>query len=276
MDPRRHSRGANQWRQAALAVCLACVPAWCGPAWAQETASKYQVEAAYLYDFAKTARWSAASLPDHAYLIIGVMGGEEEFVKVLRDVLRGKDINGHPSEVRHLRSAEEVEFCHVVFFRVPEQTTRTVIAQLRKSNVLLVGEDKEFLNDGGMINLTSDDGKFSYDVNTAALEHSNVRYEETSGAVAKVNEQNPAMQSESSRSIAFRVAPEYPRLAVSLKLFGSVQLQAVVRADGTVKKVKVIGGHPVLAEAAAAAIKRWRFEAGPRETTESVKISFGE
>jgi TonB family protein len=55
-----------------------------------------------------------------------------------------------------------------------------------------------------------------------------------------------------------------------------VQLQVVVRADGTVKRVKVIGGHPVLAEAAAAAIMRWRFEAGTRETTESVKINFGE
>lgn len=33
--------------------------------------------------------------------------------------------------------------------------------------------------------------------------------------------------------------------------------------------------HPVLAEAAAAAIMRWRYQAGPRETTESVKISFG-
>jgi hypothetical protein len=35
-----------------------------------------------LYNFAKTARWSAASLPDHAYLIIGVMGGEEDPQKV--------------------------------------------------------------------------------------------------------------------------------------------------------------------------------------------------
>jgi TonB family protein len=74
----------------------------------------------------------------------------------------------------------------------------------------------------------------------------------------------------------FRVAPVYPRLAASLKLLGSVQLQAVVRADGTVKQVTVMGGHPVLAEAATAAIKRWRYQVGPKETTESVKISFGE
>jgi hypothetical protein len=32
----------------------------------------------------------------------------------------------------------------------------------------------------------------------------------------------------------------------------------------------------VLAEAAAAAVMKWRFEAGAKETTESVKISFGE
>jgi TonB family protein len=79
----------------------------------------------------------------------------------------------------------------------------------------------------------------------------------------------------SSRAITFRVAPEYPRLATSMNLMGTVQLQAVVRADGTVKRVRVMGGHPVLAEAAAAVIMRWRYEVGPRETTESVKISFG-
>jgi hypothetical protein len=54
-----------------------------------------------------------------------------------------------------------------------------------------------------------------------------------------------------------------------------VQLQAVVRADGTVKQVRVIGGHPVLAETAAAALMRWRYEVGPHETTESVKIRYG-
>ncbi|MGH9516850.1 MAG: TonB family protein [Terriglobales bacterium] len=252
------------------------VPAWCASARGQQTAGEYQVEAAYLYNFAKTTKWPAESLPDHAYLIIGVMGGEEEFVKVLRDVLRGKDINGHPSEVRHLRSAEEVKFCHVVFFRVPEPATRAVLAQIQKSNVLLVGENKDFLNDGGMINLTLVDGTISYDLNAAALERANVRYGEPRAVAAKTDQQIPAVQSESSRPIEFRVAPEYPRLATSLKLAGSVQLQAVVRADGTVKRVKVIGGHPVLAEAAAAAIMRWRFEVGPRETTESVKISFGD
>jgi TonB family protein len=127
-----------------------------------------------------------------------------------------------------------------------------------------------------MINLTLDDGKIAYNVNTAALERADLHYQETNPEAAKSDEQIPAVQPESSRSITSRVVPDYPRLAASLNLAGSVQLQVVVKADGTVKRVKVIGGHPVLAEAAAAAIMRWHFEVGTRETTESVKINFGE
>jgi TonB family protein len=229
-----------------------------------------------LYNFAKTARWSAESLPNRAGLIMGVLGGDEDFVKVLRDILANKGINGHPIEIRYLRSPEEVKFCHLVFFRVAERTNRTIITQLGKSNVLLVGENKDFLNDGGMINLMLNDGKITYKINTAALERAGLHYGDMSSAARTTYEPIPEVQPENSRSIAFRVAPEYPRLATSLKLAGAVQLQAVVRPDGTVKQVKVIGGHPVLAEAATAAVMKWRFEAGTKETTESVKISFGE
>jgi TonB family protein len=70
--------------------------------------------------------------------------------------------------------------------------------------------------------------------------------------------------------------PEYPRIAASLNIVGAVQLQAVVRADGTVKQVRVIGGHPALAEAAAAAVMRWRYERAAKETTETVKITFAD
>ena len=207
---------------------------------------------------------------------MGVLGGDEDFVKVLRDVLAHRDINGHPIEIRYLRSPEEVKFCHLVFFRFAERTNRTIVSQLGNSNILLVGENKDFLNDGGMINLTFNDGKITYKINTDALERAGLHYADTSATVATTYEQVPGVQPDSSRSVTFRVAPEYSRLAMSLNLAGAVQLQAIVRTDGTVKKVKVIGGHPVLAEAAATALMKWRFEAGAKETTESVKISFGE
>ena len=276
MAARRYYRESNHHQALAFLLLCAMLPSLCNPLCAQQTTEEYQVKAAYLYNFAKMANWPAQILPDRAGLIVGVLGGDEDFVKVLRDVLSGKSINGHILEVRHLHSAEEVKFCHVVFFRTPERSTRSIISQFRQSNILLVGENKEFLSDGGMINLVLNGGKIGYEINTAALESAQLRYREASPTTETSSAQTPEVLQESSRLIAFRVVPEVPRLATALNLAGAVQLQAIVRADGTVKQVKVIGGHPVLAQAAAAALMKWRFEAGPKETTETVKISFGE
>jgi TonB family protein len=239
---------------------------------AQQTAGEYQVKAAYVYKFAKMAHWSAEKLPDGANLIIGVLGGKEDFVKVLRNALAGKSVEGHALEVRHLRSLEELKSCHMVFFRASERTTRAVIAHLGKTTLLLVGEDSDFLNEGGMISLVLVDGKITYEVDSAALEGANIHYDDASAASTK---SETYLQPESARPIAFRVVPEYPRIAASLKITGAVQLQAIVRANGTVKQVLVVGGHPVLAEAAAAAVMHWHFEPAAKETTESVKVSFG-
>ena len=66
----------------------------------------------------------------------------------------------------------------------------------------------------------------------------------------------------------------YPDLAQRMKLTGTVQVQALVRRDGTVKEVKVIGGHPLLAEAVMRAVMKWRYEPATKETVVLVKISF--
>ncbi len=61
-----------------------------------------------------------------------------------------------------------------------------------------------------------------------------------------------------------------------MNLKRAVQLQAVVRADGSVKEVHVVGGHPLLAESAARALMQWRYEPASKETLEMVRISFGQ
>ena len=80
--------------------------------------------------------------------------------------------------------------------------------------------------------------------------------------------------SESGRKIATRVAPSYPPLAKNLHLQGAVRIEAVVRPNGSVKSTKVLGGNPVLADAAQQAIGKWKFEPAPEETTEVVQLTF--
>lgn len=54
--------------------------------------------------------------------------------------------------------------------------------------------------------------------------------------------------------------PEYPRMARETGAGGLVELIATVGADGRVKAVKVVKGHPLLRQAAADAVKGWLYK----------------
>jgi protein TonB len=54
--------------------------------------------------------------------------------------------------------------------------------------------------------------------------------------------------------------PAYPALAKTTRVSGTVQLEAVVGTDGRVREVKVLGGSPLLARAAADAVLQWVYE----------------
>jgi outer membrane biosynthesis protein TonB len=56
---------------------------------------------------------------------------------------------------------------------------------------------------------------------------------------------------------------------------GAVQLEALVGRDGTVKEVKVLGGHPLPADSLGRAVKQWKYEPAAKDSTEVVKYSFG-
>ncbi|HXZ81287.1 MAG TPA: energy transducer TonB [Terriglobales bacterium] len=81
-------------------------------------------------------------------------------------------------------------------------------------------------------------------------------------------------QEEGSRKAKVRVTPVYPDLARKMNVSGTVKIEVGVAPDGTVKQTHVIGGHPVLVQAAEDAIKKWKFEAGSEATTETVVFKF--
>lgn len=80
---------------------------------------------------------------------------------------------------------------------------------------------------------------------------------------------------ELSRKAKLKVAAVYPNLAKRMNITGTVRLEVVVAANGTVKTTKVVGGHPLLANAAVEAIKKWRFEPASEDTSGVVEFKFG-
>ena len=60
-------------------------------------------------------------------------------------------------------------------------------------------------------------------------------------------------------SLIHRVQPEYPPMAKLMRLSGTVVLRAVIGTDGEVRQIEVLSGNPILAEAARAAVREWRY-----------------
>jgi TonB family protein len=56
-----------------------------------------------------------------------------------------------------------------------------------------------------------------------------------------------------------RVEPEYPDEARRQSIQGAVVLEVHIDRNGAVQEVKLVHGPQVLAEAAAAAVKQWKF-----------------
>jgi TonB family protein len=76
------------------------------------------------------------------------------------------------------------------------------------------------------------------------------------------------------RKVRTRVTPDYPDLAKRMNVTGKVKIEATVSADGRVISTRVVGGSPLLVNAALDALKQWRFEPGPKDTTEIVEFAF--
>jgi TonB family protein len=86
--------------------------------------------------------------------------------------------------------------------------------------------------------------------------------------------QDNSASASSDRKVANRVAPVYPELAKKMHIHGAVRVEAIVRPNGSVKSTRVLGGNPVLVEAAADAVAKWKFVASQGETTEVVQLIF--
>lgn len=83
-----------------------------------------------------------------------------------------------------------------------------------------------------------------------------------------------SLAQETKRKVKYRVVPTFPALARQMNITGKVRIQAVVSANGRVKSTHAIGGSPLLVNAAIQALKGWKFEPGPKETTEIVEFDF--
>lgn len=93
-------------------------------------------------------------------------------------------------------------------------------------------------------------------------------------AISMASAQQSNLTEEGKRKCKTRTTPQYTDLARRMGLSGKVRIEVVIAADGHVKSSRAVGGHPVLVQSCLDAVKDWRFESAPEETTQIIEFDF--
>ena len=83
-----------------------------------------------------------------------------------------------------------------------------------------------------------------------------------------------AQNAQSPRELVYKVAPKYPPELKQNEIGGIVRLSISISPNGSVGKVSVIGGHPVLVDAATIAVKQWKYKPADHPTSTEVQMHF--
>jgi hypothetical protein len=174
---------APRWKRSLLGVLL-CLLAAAAQA---QSATEYQVKAAFLFNFARFVEWPADAFPSaDAALQICVLG-QDPFGRDFEQVIVDKTVNGHRIEIAHPDGVPQARACQILFIAASETTRlRTILLGLKGASVLTVGDTPGFAILGGAINFVLDDGRVRFEVNLKAAELAHLKISARLLTVAKV------------------------------------------------------------------------------------------
>jgi TonB family protein len=84
----------------------------------------------------------------------------------------------------------------------------------------------------------------------------------------------PQTNEEGKRKIKSRINPVLSDVARRMGISGKVKIEVTIAPDGRVKNARALGGHPLLVQPCLEAVKEWKYETAPEESTQIVEFEF--
>lgn len=133
---------------------------------------EYTLKAAFLFNFVKFVDWPADTFADEkSPFSLCVLGGEDPFDGSLDELVANEAVNGRPIAVRRKTRGADLRTCHLLFIdRTERERQAEILASLRGSPVLTVGETDRFLAEGGLFNFFLEANRVRFEVNLPAVE----------------------------------------------------------------------------------------------------------
>jgi hypothetical protein len=152
---------------AALVVCWPALRASAAPA----RFSAREIQATYLYKYARFVKWPQRSFPTAGTPITIGLVGEDPFGALLDKLVEGQKVEGRSFQVKRFRRLEELTPCHILFVASSEKGRwRAIQEKLNDAPVLTVADFEGFAQSGGIINFIIEDATVRFEINQAAAE----------------------------------------------------------------------------------------------------------
>ena len=176
---------AGAWWLAAMSLLLV-LGATCVRAESDASIGEYRLKSAFLFKFLGFVEWPQAVFErPEAPFVIGVLGAktmEDE----LAQTVAGRQVAGHPVQVRALGRADAVAGLQVLFVgRAESARVPAVVAAADGQPLLVVTESDTGLAAGGGINFIVVDDKVRFDISLRPIERAGLKVSARLLAVAR-------------------------------------------------------------------------------------------
>ena len=157
----------------AIALALACLVALSGDAQPQPAPpTQYDVEAVYLYNFAKFVRWPLGTQRDAMTVCVA---GQKVYSDTLTRIVAGERIDERPLSVRSVERPEEMAGCDILFIGLSAKNRLdSLLAPTANKPILTVSDIPGFLDKGGMIQFVVSDSRVRFAVDLRPVQGSGI------------------------------------------------------------------------------------------------------
>ena len=149
---------------------------------AQTSASEAQLKAAFIINFAKFVEWPNLASGNFRICVPAKNGAR---LQELRRMAEHKSIDGRPVEVRTVSTAADIPNCEMLFLPRSQQKDSAEFIH-SSAPIFTIGESTGFVEEGGMLNLVTDNDHIRLQVNPDAAQAAGLKISSRLLAIAQV------------------------------------------------------------------------------------------
>jgi uncharacterized protein DUF4154 len=138
----------------------------------------FQVKAAFLVNFPKYVDWPSTVLAEtNSPITVAIFGDDNVAGEFSNMIKGGRTVSGRPVQLKRITKEEQIGAdCHILFIAGAERLRiPAILEKVKGTGILTVGENEDFLEKGGIVNLVHRDRKIRLQINLDAARESQLK-----------------------------------------------------------------------------------------------------